>query len=426
MFPGRAPSGVTSVLLHRPPIATGLTASSTTDPRPAVPRGYVGNRLPIPVDNLPATKPFSFDTPNISAAEIGVPKAYNAEYPHPLTAYASPAVNASTVSTSGYDELLSELLDNDPGAAMGSILANSGKEGIGPPALSLRPGAEDGCGIPENLWLQLTTWASVKVPVGAVVPMSHPSRFNPGPRFAAMPDRSRKVLPPVAARQHIGTEPSPSSDVSSLRRSLSTGDLDTFLRSWSELATATRLADGHRRSSFPNSDYSPPFYRQGHLASQSPLDLPSTSQFRPRMSLPFNLLSPVAEEETPPPTGASVEQRSPFPSPFNHGGFLADTDTPKDPTEFIPSVWDEPRDPDASSYLAATPLTPPLDWPMERHEEKPPWVIERYEEKSPDGRHEQPQHTSHIHFPAVLLPSDDEWAPATTTLDFSTGNSIWV
>lgn len=247
--PARAPSSLKSpVSLYHTPIHLNLTPSSTTSHDIAPPsRAFVGNHFPIPVDSLPTTKPFSLETPRFSDAQIGVPTAYNAEYPHPLTAYASPAVNPSTVSSSRYDVLLDELLASDPDAAMGSTLANSGKEGIGPPALSLHADSKDGCGIPENLWLQLTTWDSVKVPVGTVVPKAHPSRFTPGPRLSAMIDRSRRVLPPTAGRRPSTSEPPSSPEVSTLRRSLSTGNLDTFLRSWSELATATTMTGGRRR-----------------------------------------------------------------------------------------------------------------------------------------------------------------------------------
>ncbi|WOO83445.1 uncharacterized protein LOC62_05G006969 [Vanrija pseudolonga] len=394
------------VAFYHPPIESPLTPSSHNTWPPS--RAFVGNYFPIPVDSLPTTKPFSLDTPRFSDAQIGVPTAYNAEYPHPLTAYASPAVNQATVSSSRYDILLDELLATDPDAATGSTIANSGKEGIGPPALSLHPDSKDGCGIPENLWLQLTTWDSVKVPVGTVVPKAHPSRFTPGPRLSAVIDRSRRVLPPpIAGRRSSTSEPPSSPDVSTLRRSLSTGNLDTFLRSWSELATATKGTEGPRRVSS---------FQRENLAPQSPFDFAPTPHLRPRTSLPFNILSPVAEEESFFSPISAVVEHSSFPSPFNHGVPLADTDPARDPTEFIPSVLDEPRDPDLG-HLPETPLTPPLDWPMPRYEGKP------------SGS--QPEHLDplehHIFLPAGLLPPDDEWAPlATTTLDFSTGNSIWA
>lgn len=149
-----------------------------------------------------------------------------------------------------------------------------------------------------------------------------------------------------------------------------------------------------------------------------PFDFAPTPHLRPRMSLPINILSPVAEEEGASSPLTAVVERSPFPSPFNYGVMLADVDPARDPTEFIPSVFDEPRDPDPG-HLPDTPLTPPLDWPMPRYEEKPP--VSR-----PDHLDDL-EHTHHIFLPAGLLPPEDEWAPlATTTLDFSTGNSIWA
>lgn len=108
-----------------------------------------------------------------------LPTAYNSDYPHPLTAYASPGVNSATVAASGYAPRLRDLQESDPRATMGGILSDCG---MSAPALSLSQGSKDGCGIPEKLWLQLSAWPGVKVPIGAVLPAALAAR-GASPRF---------------------------------------------------------------------------------------------------------------------------------------------------------------------------------------------------------------------------------------------------
>jgi hypothetical protein len=129
--------------------------------------------LPVPAD-LPETKPFPLDGPNPTAKELGTPRAYNAEYPHPLSVYASPAVNPATVRDSGYLPLLAEL---DRRSRLGSIISDCGKD-ISAPGLMLEPNSKEGCGIPEQYWLRLSAWAGVKVPLGAIVPCVRSRRFS--------------------------------------------------------------------------------------------------------------------------------------------------------------------------------------------------------------------------------------------------------
>ncbi|CAK9786814.1 hypothetical protein CC85DRAFT_292680 [Cutaneotrichosporon oleaginosum] len=150
--------------------------------RPSRRPAYIGSHLPIPTVNLPETKPFSLAKPDFGEIERSLPEAYNTDYPHPLTVYASPGVNPATVVASGYAPFLRELLETNPRAAMGGILADCGNEHMTAPALLLTQGGKDGCGIPEQLWLQLSSCAGVKVPIGAVLPAVMAGR-GVSPRF---------------------------------------------------------------------------------------------------------------------------------------------------------------------------------------------------------------------------------------------------
>jgi hypothetical protein len=111
------------------------------------------------------------NTTPVTIDGLSPPRAYNPEYPHPLSVYASPAVNPAAVARSGYAPLLADLIESDERALKGSILADCGKD-VTAPALMLdsHPDSREGCGIPEKYWLKLSQWAAVKVPLGAVVP----------------------------------------------------------------------------------------------------------------------------------------------------------------------------------------------------------------------------------------------------------------
>ncbi|GMK59307.1 hypothetical protein CspeluHIS016_0703220 [Cutaneotrichosporon spelunceum] len=161
-----------------PPTPSFSSTLGRASRRPA----YIGSHLPIPTINLPETKPFLLGTPDFGEIERSLPEAYNADYPHPLTVYASPGVNAATVVVSGYGPLLRELQETNPRAAMGGILADCGNDHMTAPALLLTHGSKDGCGIPEKLWLQLSSCAGVKVPIGAVLPAAMAAR-GCSPRF---------------------------------------------------------------------------------------------------------------------------------------------------------------------------------------------------------------------------------------------------
>ena len=140
---------------------------------PSVPGRPVEESKPVrysrPVDppfGYPATAPFPLDAPDMP--DLPLPRSYNAAYPHPLTAYASPGVNPATVQMSGYDAALVNLYLNDPVALKGTILAEGiGGEELLPPALTVLIEPGEGNGIPERLWSKFESYGAARVPVGA-------------------------------------------------------------------------------------------------------------------------------------------------------------------------------------------------------------------------------------------------------------------
>ena len=94
------------------------------------------------------TAPFPLTMPRYTDADIDVPRPYNAAFPHPLTAYVSPAVNMTGRVRQQWREKLQDMLDLDRSLVQGSILASSDTL---PPALTV-PMFDEGCAIPERLW----------------------------------------------------------------------------------------------------------------------------------------------------------------------------------------------------------------------------------------------------------------------------------
>lgn len=88
---------------------------------------------------------------------------------------------------------------------MGDILADCGNEHMTAPALLLTQGNKDGCGIPEKLWLQLSSCAGVKVPIGAVMPAVMAGR-GVSPRFL---QASSPGSPPQSDQPSPTPPPSP-------------------------------------------------------------------------------------------------------------------------------------------------------------------------------------------------------------------------
>ncbi|KAL7421482.1 hypothetical protein Q5752_004369 [Cryptotrichosporon argae] len=144
----------------------------------------IGRMLPISSTDLPVTKPFPTSPPPYTDADVPLPEPYNAGFPHPVTAYTSPGVNPHAVERSGYLPLLYDLMEKDPKAMTGTLIAELGRDDLTAPALTLEPGSKDGCGIPEKLWLRLSTWAGVKIPIGTVIPFARSPYPRPSPSLA--------------------------------------------------------------------------------------------------------------------------------------------------------------------------------------------------------------------------------------------------
>lgn len=193
-------------------------------PRPA----FLGCHLPIPATEVAETKPFPLTAPTYTAKELSLPRQYNTDYPHPLTVYASPAVNPASVAASGYAPLL-EALQERPHEMMGHILAECGKPDVTALGLTLDRDSKDGCGIPEKYWLRLSSWDGVKVPLGAVVPYA----------------RSTRAAAPRPASTRLGSSPSQMN--APLRQSPSLPDLRPH--SDAELGELAAMARHARRAS---------------------------------------------------------------------------------------------------------------------------------------------------------------------------------
>ncbi|WWC73266.1 uncharacterized protein I206_107232 [Kwoniella pini CBS 10737] len=208
-------------------------------------------------DGLPVTQPFSLYGPGYTDDDIPLPQPYNTEYPHPLTAYASPQVNPNVVKKSGYGQLLQLLVQNNLPLTLGSRLYNAGFRDLESSVyLMFSFGASQGNGIPEALWSKLensTTTNSSRLPVGiaGVSPFARPSATvgEVPPRFAqaqaAMQygmltppestfdhDYFSKYTPPRSDPDYDPT-PRPSPEFyRSIRHASSTGHIGSPLQNW--------------------------------------------------------------------------------------------------------------------------------------------------------------------------------------------------
>ncbi|ORY29157.1 hypothetical protein BCR39DRAFT_505642 [Naematelia encephala] len=142
-------------------------------------------------NGLPATKAFSLLPPPYTDADIPLPRPYNAAYPHPLTAYASPGVNPASVYHSGYGIALMRLIEADPHLIKGGILAASERVDIAVPSLTLCLAEGEGNGIPERLWSRFESFGAARLPIGLPASPAYP-RTTPGrtlpPRFSMTAD----------------------------------------------------------------------------------------------------------------------------------------------------------------------------------------------------------------------------------------------
>lgn len=124
--------------------------------------------------------------------DVPLPEPYNAAYPHPISAYASPGVNPAALAASGYEKVLQDLLSNNPNRLKGGILASASRDDILPPALTMILSPGEGNGIPERLWTRFESIGAARLPVG-IAAASPYARIEPAtgdvvaipPRFAA-------------------------------------------------------------------------------------------------------------------------------------------------------------------------------------------------------------------------------------------------
>ena len=161
------------------------------------------------------TKPFQLHPPPYTDRDIPLPEPYNSAYPHPLTSYASPGVNPATVSASGYQKALIQLLEHDPSKAKGSILASSEHVNALPPALAFNTIEGEGNGIPEKFWSTFESSGAAHLPVGmaGVSPFAKQTRASTAmpPRFLQSDNYSDASFgsPPEVSEHYLPQQASP-------------------------------------------------------------------------------------------------------------------------------------------------------------------------------------------------------------------------
>ncbi|KAI9636519.1 uncharacterized protein MKK02DRAFT_45222 [Dioszegia hungarica] len=128
-----------------------------------------------------STKPFSFDPPPYSDHDVPLPTPYNAAYPHPLTAYASPGVNFAAIRDVQWRDILHHLMETDIDLVKGTILASSDRD-INPPALMIPVFEGEGCGIPERLWSRFESMGDLALG-GSSTHLAGPPSAPVPPRF---------------------------------------------------------------------------------------------------------------------------------------------------------------------------------------------------------------------------------------------------
>ncbi|WWC91367.1 uncharacterized protein L201_006310 [Kwoniella dendrophila CBS 6074] len=150
-------------------------------------------------DGTPVTRPFSFDPLPYTDEDIPVPQPYNIEYPHPITAYASPRVNPETVRRSGYDRLLKHLVREDLPLVLGTRLYDAGFRDLDSSVYLLFSfDGSQGNGIPESLWSKLENVTSSKLPVGTagISPFARSTTVSMAPqmppRFAQLSNQTTR------------------------------------------------------------------------------------------------------------------------------------------------------------------------------------------------------------------------------------------
>ncbi|WVQ75358.1 hypothetical protein IAR50_004977 [Cryptococcus sp. DSM 104548] len=146
----------------------------------------------------PGTREFSFAPLPYTDADLPLPKPYNSNYPHPITAYASPGANPEAVMRSGYGEMLDKMVKEDIQLALGDILYEAGFRDLEHSVYLLfsYESAGQGNGIPESLWSKFENVNNVRLPTAAAVTASVAS--------TAMQEHYQKpTLPPRFSQQSL-------------------------------------------------------------------------------------------------------------------------------------------------------------------------------------------------------------------------------
>ncbi|ODN74787.1 hypothetical protein L202_07106 [Cryptococcus amylolentus CBS 6039] len=194
--------------VHSPPLRPNLP--DFTRVATAAHTASILARPPPPtVLGRPGTREFSFAPLPYTDADLPLPKPYNANYPHPITAYASPGTNPEAVRCSGYGEILDKMVKNDIRLALGDILYEAGFRDLDNSVYLLfsYESTGQGNGIPESLWSKFENVNNVRLPTAAAVTASVASAALQEQQHYRQP-----ALPPRFSRQSL----SASSDESHL------------------------------------------------------------------------------------------------------------------------------------------------------------------------------------------------------------------
>ncbi|ODN91402.1 hypothetical protein L198_05916 [Cryptococcus wingfieldii CBS 7118] len=157
-------------------------------------------RPPPTVLGRPGTREFSFAPLPYTDADLPLPKPYNVNYPHPITAYASPCANPEAVRCSGYGEILDKMIKNDIRLALGDILYEAGFRDLDNSVYLLfsYESTGQGNGIPESLWSKFENVNNVRLPTAAAVTASVASAALQEQQHYRQPS-----LPPRFSRQSL-------------------------------------------------------------------------------------------------------------------------------------------------------------------------------------------------------------------------------
>ncbi|OCF72460.1 hypothetical protein I204_06839 [Kwoniella mangroviensis CBS 8886] len=235
-------------------------------------------------DGTPITRPFSLAPLPYTDEDIPIPQPYNTEYPHPITAYASPRVNHETVKRSGYGQLLKALVEQDLPLTLGSRLYDAGFRDLDSSVYLLFSfEGSQGNGIPESLWSKLENVTSSRLPVGSngVSPFARSTTATSNaveipPRFAQLNNQAAiefGMLTPPGSTEEVDyltkpinnrlpdydPTPRPSPDYHSIKHASSMANMRVIDHSWDQRGS------GHPdQCPPPSSIYQP---RTNHSAS---------------------------------------------------------------------------------------------------------------------------------------------------------------